>query len=346
MNITRKILYTLLILLMAFALGADYYDNVEDLTGDELLLALRDLISTNTYSNYSGAKVYLFQELDNDNGQVTCIYTGEVYDIDENYSGQTSPNTEHTYPQSWFEPPTAIRKADLHHLFVCTMPVNSARGNLPFGNVSSLAAPNTAVYYDYTPLQSYRGYNNWQNMVFQVNPENRGNAARAILYFHTRYGDGLEQAGVNMVDTLVEWHYSDPPDSCEVFRNDALHGFQSNRNPFVDHPEYVNRIWNPEIGNEDDFAIPVATLRIDNVYPNPFRSLVNIALDAKAGETVKAAVYNIRGEKVFQQELGSGQRHLSWNGRDFSGRQMPAGVYFIRLNTNDSRASSKVLLIR
>lgn len=344
MNIRIKTLCTIFILLLVFALGADYYEDVADLTADELLYALRGLISTNTYSNYSGAKVFLFQELDNDDGQVTCIYTGEVYDIDENYSGQTSPNTEHTYPQSWFSAPTSVKKADLHHLFVCTMNVNSARGNLPFGNVASPAA--STVYYSHTPLQSYRGYDNWQRMVFQVNPENRGNAARAILYFYTRYNDPLEQGGVNMLDTLIEWHYSDPPNEAEILRNDALQAFQTNRNPFVDHPEYVNRIWRPEISNEDAHSEAVPLLRIDNVYPNPFRHQVNIALDAKAGETVWAAVYNVRGEKVYQKELGTRQRQLSWDGRDSDGRQMPAGVYFIRLNTSDSRASSKVLLIR
>lgn len=345
MKIKIKTLCTLFVLLLAFGAGADYYEGVADITGDELLYALRDLISTNTYSNYSGAKVFLFQELDNDNGNVTCIYTGEVYyNIDENYSGQSNPNTEHTYAQSWFNPSTGVKKADLHHLFVCTMNVNSSRGNLPFGNVSSTAA--STVYYDYTPLQSYRGYDNWQRMVFQVNPENRGNIARAILYFYTRYGDSLEQGGVNMLDTMIQWHYSDPPDDAELVRNDSLHGFQTNRNPFVDHPEYVNRIWNPGIATEDDIAQAVPALRIDNVYPNPFCNQVNIALDAKAGDSIQAAVYNLRGERVYQQELGAGKRQLSWDGRDSAGRQMPAGVYFIRFRGADSQASSKVLLIR
>lgn len=344
MKIRCKTLCTLLILLLAFALGAEYYDDVQNLTGDELLYGLRTLISTNTYSNYSGAKVFLFQDLDNDNGQVTCIYTGEVYNIDSNYSGQTSPNTEHTYAQSWFSPATNVKKSDLHHLFVCTMNVNSSRGNLPFGNVASTASSN--VYYSHTPLQSYRGYDNWQLMVFQVNPEYRGDVARAILYFHTRYGDSLVQGGVNMLDTLIAWHYSDPPNAADLTRNTEVQGFQTNRNPFVDHPEYVNRVWHPEVANEDDFATTVPLLRIDNIYPNPFRDQVNIALDAKAGDTIKVAVYNLRGERIHQQELGSGQRQLSWDGRDLSGRQMPTGVYFIRFSTGQSQVSSKLLLIR
>ena len=62
--------------------------------------------------------------------------------------------------------------------------------------------------------------------------------------------------------------------------------------------------------------------------------------------TITVAVYNIRGERIHQQVLGSGQRQLSWDGRDLSGRQMPTGVYFIRFSTEQSQVSSKLLLIR
>jgi len=69
------------------------------------------------------------------------------------------------------------------------------------GNVSSIAASD--VYYSHSPLQSYRGLNNWRRMVWQVNEENRGDIARAILYFNLRYGDPLVQAGENMLQPLL-----------------------------------------------------------------------------------------------------------------------------------------------
>ncbi|MDD2507133.1 MAG: endonuclease, partial [Candidatus Cloacimonetes bacterium] len=195
MKYNTKTLITLLFALLAFGLWADFYDSVEDLRGMPLYYALQDLIDTNTYSSYDGAKVFLFQELDNNSGTVTCVYTGKIYPIEDDYSGQSNPNTEHTFAQSWFTPETNVKKSDLHHLFITTMQVNSSRGNLPFGNVASTAASD--VYYDDTPWQSYRGRDTWQHTVFQVNPHFRGNTARAILYFHTRYGDSLTQGGVN-----------------------------------------------------------------------------------------------------------------------------------------------------
>ena len=42
--------------------------------------------------------------------------------------------------------------------------------------------------------------------------------------------------------TLIQWHKQDPPDKWEVDRNNYIQSIQQNRNPFVDHPEYVNYI--------------------------------------------------------------------------------------------------------
>ncbi len=344
MNYKKIYILSALLLILSFGLWADYYAEVEDLQGDDLLYGLRDIISTNTYSSYNGAKVFLFQELDNDDGMVVCVYTGEEYYIDENYSGQTSPNTEHTYAQSWFsDPEYSIKRADIHHLFITTMNVNSARGNLPFGNVASTAA--STVYYSHTPLQSYRGNDNWQRMVFQVNPVYQGNIARAILYFHTRYDDPLVQGGVDMLSTLIAWHYADPPDNEERARNDALHAFQNNRNPFVDRPEFVNRVWNPEVSVSDEIANAVPELRIDSVYPNPFRDEVRVSVDAKDSPKLSATIYNLRGEKIRDISGDSAQKSFSWDARDSAGRRLPSGVYFIRIQSQSASATKKLLLL-
>ncbi len=340
MRYTIKIYLLMLCLLTITSLQAEYYDSVEDLSGMPLYYALQDLIDTNTYSSYNGAKDFLFQELDNDNGTVTCVYTGETYSINSSYNGQSNPNTEHTYAQSWFDPATSVKKADLHHLFITTMQVNSSRGNLPFGNVASIAASD--VYYSCTPWQSYRGRDSWQKSVFQVNPYFRGNTARAILYFHTRYGDSLSQGGVDMLDTMIEWHYEDPPDAQERTRNDMLYSFQGNRNPFVDRPEFVNRIWNPS-SSEDPSMDMIPALRIDNVYPNPFHDRMTVAIDAKAGDSYNAAIYNLKGQLIYSTTLEGKQRDFCWDGRDSSGNQMPSGLYFIRVSGNNSRDSAKVL---
>jgi endonuclease I len=44
--------------------------------------------------------------------------------------------------------------------------------------------------------------------------------------------------------TLLKWHEQDPVDAFETRRNDMIYSkYQHNRNPFIDHPEWVQAIW-------------------------------------------------------------------------------------------------------
>ena len=46
---------------------------------------------------------------------------------------------------------------------------------------------------------------------------------------------------MGLLTDLLAWHLADPPDAEEVARNSVIQTFQGNRNPFVDHPEWVSR---------------------------------------------------------------------------------------------------------
>ena len=91
----------------------------------------------------------------------------------------------------------------------------------------------------------------------------RGDAARALLYMDLRY-DGSDSGtpDLELVDrttligerhlghlcTLLVWHEEDLVDDAEQRRNDVIFAWQGNRNPFVDHPEWVQSIWGDGCG--------------------------------------------------------------------------------------------------
>lgn len=217
-----------------------YYAPVAGLSGTALKTGLHDLIDNNTYANYNGAKTFLFQTLDNVGGVVRCVYTGRDYTISGTYNGSSDPNTEHSYAQSWFGTAEAsIKKADVHHLFITNMNVNSSRSNYPFGVVTG----NATIYTYANDYVSKKGLNTSGATVFEPANQHKGNLARALLYFNTRYNMTLSQSGVDMLETLITWHNADPVDATELSRNTLVYGHQGNRNPFVDHPEYVASIW-------------------------------------------------------------------------------------------------------
>ena len=342
----RKAALSFLLLLSTagiFAQG-NYYNAVIDLTGQALYAGLHGLISTNSNNSYDGSKAYLFQTLDNVDGNVTCIYTGQVYNVGYNYTGSTNPNTEHTYAQSWFSTPeTSIKKADLHHLFPSNSVVNSSRGNYPLFTVANHAYAN--VYYNDTPWQSYRGSSIGGYTVFEPADETKGNIARALLYFNTRYYDTLTQQNVNMLPDLVQWHFADPPDAIEIARNTGIYDFQTNRNPYVDHPEFVSRIWGGS-PSDDEASPELAGLSLDRVFPNPFTARVNLSLSSKKPQTAQIEVFNARGQKLraWVQILPQGSSELSWDGSGDSGQRLPAGLYLIRISTGAATLTAKVLL--
>lgn len=143
-------------------------------------------------------------------------------------------NIEHTWPQSRFTNrfPPHVQKSDLHHLFPTDSVANGHRGHMTFGEVVRATKD--------MPCDGIQvGQNSHGEIVFEGPAEHKGDMARAIFYFAVRYHmdiDPREEAA------LRKWHEEDPVSPEEMKRNDMIEKIQGNRNPFVDHPEYVEQI--------------------------------------------------------------------------------------------------------
>lgn len=84
----------------------------------------------------------------------------------------------------------------------------------------------------------------------------RGESARVILYAATAYyssykfelsnnpNDATSKKTMGTLKTLLEWNKKYAPTKIEMQINNYLSDNGYGRNPFVDHPEYANRIWN------------------------------------------------------------------------------------------------------
>jgi hypothetical protein len=142
-------------------------------------------------------------------------------------------NTEHTWPQSRFTPgfPNEMQKSDLHHLFPTDSQMNSTRGNYKFAELSGATErvkcptsrfAHTSIGYRFEPPQ-----------------EHRGNVARALFYFSSRYRIHIDNDEEGF---LRKWHYEDPVDQAEIARQEMIFEHQGNRNPFIDEPSLVDQI--------------------------------------------------------------------------------------------------------
>ncbi len=97
--------------------------------------------------------------------------------------------------------------------------------------------------------------------------------------------------------------------------------------------------------NDDNVAPPVSGLAI-TVYPNPFRSDVMIALNARQSQKVEIDIYNIKGQLVRRLErfyAKSGENLQNWDGRDNLGDSVAPGLYLIKAKSGSQRVTQKCL---
>jgi hypothetical protein len=82
------------------------------------------------------------------------------------------------------------------------------------------------------------------------------------------------------------------------------------------------------------------------VYPNPFRESARIACNLSNAEAIDLSIFDASGRKVrdFSGMVFEGGS-VEWDGSDSSGRRLPPGVYFVRMEIEDLNLSRKVVLL-
>ena len=213
----------------------------------ELKTALTALVNNHTSLGYDLARDKMFMEFDNQrvNGQgatqntLECVYTGRLaVGYTSRTVAQGSPynfNTEHTWPQSNFGEAEPM-KSDLYHLFPTDITANSMRANYRFGK----AVSNVTWQVGGSKL----GNNSSGQLIFEPRDVHKGDVSRSMFYFITRYpvnyGGFFTQTQENV---FREWNKFDTVGVVELNRNNAIALLQLKRNPYIDHPEFVDRIY-------------------------------------------------------------------------------------------------------
>jgi len=85
----------------------------------------------------------------------------------------------------------------------------------------------------------------------------------------------------------------------------------------------------------------VPELTLSNSRPNPFNA--SVSLDV-TGENLRAAVFDVAGRRVRTVTVLGGV--IEWNGKDNAGRDVPAGVYWVRVSDGVSTRARKVVRMR
>uniref|UniRef100_A0A7V1EHZ5 FlgD/Vpr Ig-like domain-containing protein n=1 Tax=candidate division WOR-3 bacterium TaxID=2052148 RepID=A0A7V1EHZ5_UNCW3 len=117
-------------------------------------------------------------------------------------------------------------------------------------------------------------------------------------------------------------------------------------------PANVMRIWGKmlvDAGVAENRLIPKAIETQISLFPNPFRNLLKIGVRAGKYGRYRLEIFNVLGQKIktiFNEERQSGYYELIWDGRDDRNRQMPAGVYYVLYQMDDSKTTAKIVLLK
>ena len=312
---------------------ANYYNAANGLTGDPLKVALHNIIKGHTSITYAQIWNAYWSTDNKGNGVVWDMYSDipggtppYVYYLGQdqcgNYSGEGDCyNREHSWPASWFNNDGTAR-TDMHHIFATDGYVNNKRSNYPFGEVQSASwTSRNGSKLGSSKTPGYSG------TVFEPIDEYKGDFARAILYMSVRYyGEDANWGSSDMttksvikpwaIAMLLRWNELDPVSQKEIDRNNAIYNdYQHNRNPFVDHPDYANMIWDPS------WSVPEQDLE-ENTTPS------------------RVVVYDLMGRKLLQLDI---------NNEDeadiYIEKQLHHGCYLLQFFDGNRVLKSRKLLV-
>jgi endonuclease I len=245
---------------LALALSAaeppGYYNSAAGLTGAALRSALHNIIDDHTVVSYANAR-FALENLDEDpanSANLILIYERSSWPkawwVSTHVNGW---NREHCWPNSLGIDNSAPAYSDLFNLRAAGEASNSDRSNLYYDESTPWAAGYQQPAGPTTPLCS-EDFDSWEPPL-----EVKGDLARSMFYMDVRYeGDSGEPnliltdntslisataAHMGRLSTLLVWHFLDPISAAERQRVERTYGYQSNRNPFVDRPEFVEKIY-------------------------------------------------------------------------------------------------------
>jgi endonuclease I len=347
------------------SIPAGYYASTAGLKGSALRVALHNIIHNHTVTSYAYALTAFATTDIKPNGKIWDVYSDipggtAPYEYSVGETGQGAGekfgyNREHSWPQSWFNgvsPPYT----DLWNLYPTDSYVNNRRGNYAFGEVAS--ASWTSLNGSRLGSSASAGFS---GTVFEPIDAFKGDLVRSAFYMSTRYfGDDGGWSASDATDgaellpwataQYLAWSASDPVSWKERMRNGAIYVIQNNRNPFIDHPEFIAMIYdsNSVAGVED--GTPASSIRLRQNLPNPFGARTTIGFDLARREQVTLRIYDVTGRLVRTLANGSvlesGSHRLEWNGRDEGGAQLEAGLYFCRLGAGSASETRRMVLAR
>ncbi len=346
MKITNNTRWVISVLMLCLATSSDgqipdgYYDSVDGLEGESLRNALYQIINNHDAQSYSSLWNHFDDTDQKSNGKVWDMYSdvpGGVPPYSFNFNSDQCGNydeegdcynREHSFPKSWFNDDSPMN-SDLFHVYPTDGYVNNWRSNWPYGQVGSVTWTS-----ENGTKKGFSDYPGYTGTVFEPIDEYKGDFARTYFYMMTRYKNVVQNWNSDMLEgdnlswwaenLLVEWAIADPVSEKEENRNNAVYQIQENRNPFIDHPEWIELIW--------EWTVTVSQEEVQEA--NFWHSNGTLYLDSSL-IGAKVSVYSAMGQLINYQDASATEISL----------ELQPGAYVFLFQTKEGNLFTKKVVV-
>ena len=320
----------------------NYYAGTENLRGKALKHSLYEIIKGHKEYPYSSSNTDVWdilKETDKDTANpnnVILFYTGWSVNAAQEYNNGKGWNREHVWAKSRGNFGTSPGPGtDVNHIRPADISVNSARNNRSFDTCTVPYLDNGIETGCYTSTKKW---------AWEPRKEVQGDVARMIFYMATRYEGENGEPDLTVVEylpsksdkspvqaklsILLKWNISDPVDNFERHRNDVIYSYQHNRNPFIDHPEYVNRIW-----GSDSIATGIKHKQVLNIkiYPNPATNTLHF----RNTEGLNKELFSIQGKLIKRTTKSK-----------MNIRNLSTGIYMVVFKNRNSEIVTRMKMVK
>jgi Endonuclease I len=287
-------------------------------TGPALLDSLFQHFKPDTVLTYGEARDTLYAKiLAIDDDSVRCIYSGHTLYLDPTqdptqyiYLGGSTlgMNAEHSYPQSKGAE-TGFARSDMHHLYPTRIPVNEARGSLPYAEIPDNQTQKwyrKAQIFTTKPTSFIEQYSEWTPTAFEPPESSKGDLARSIFYMYTMYRSQMNAADPNFFElqraTLCNWNAQDPADSIELRKTWRIAPYQDGKpNPYVLDCTLAQRTWCPNVTPNCTLNSkePNVVLYLDlRIVPQPAQQQARVEVFLPFSGDIRITIYAFTGQQM------------------------------------------------
>lgn len=238
---------------------------------------------------------------------------------------------EHSFPKSWWGGYENTAYKDLFNLYPADSYTNGIKNNLPLGETTG-----TLILDNGKTKIGKNGFGTtYTDNCFEPADEFKGDFARSYMYMVSIYENLVQLWNSPMlvnkaypawqpwaIDLLLKWSRQDPVSEKERARNDSVYTIQSNRNPFIDHPELAEYIWGNDTTTAFDYPAETGSFLISPrrmtkldfgiLYANTSKSIsinlqgVNIASPVTLSFAKQATPFSVSSSSVSVTDVQNG----------------------------------------